>query len=238
MASRSFLVSFTQAFEAILGPRPGGTFGALLQAPMAHVITMRTRTRDIFLAASMRPPFRGTSAAQKAQPSLDTNGEGNSSTGRARRQLLGRGGWLQAGRNVRGVFPFRSPAVVADDLERMEDVLLAGALSDVVDHVKPIGPRDAVLGDDPDMKQAAGKTPSDDVPRLIGRVERELLASPLEILHEVGNPAVIDIAVRPLQSPAPGIDAEILHHVGMDLGLEINSHPAEGPHHDVGADAA
>src|SRR4051794_25620924 len=83
MASRSFLVSFRQAFEATLGPRPGGTFGALLQAAVAQIITARTRTRILFLAAGIGPPFRGTSAAQKAQPALDTHGEGNSSTGRS-----------------------------------------------------------------------------------------------------------------------------------------------------------
>src|SRR3954470_25029458 len=100
----------------------------------------------------------------------------------------------------------------------MEDVLLARAGTDVMNHIKPAGARNAVLGDDSNVQQAARKTPGDDVSRLIGAVERELLATPLEVLHEIGNPAVIDVRIRPPQAPTPRIDAEILHHVQVDVG--------------------
>src|SRR5689334_13848048 len=87
------------------------------------------------------------------------------------------------------------PAIVAQDLESVEDVFLLRSRADVVDHVTPPGSRHPVLPDHAYVKQSIGQPPRDHVPGLVDAVQRDALALALEVLQEVGDPAVVDVPV-------------------------------------------
>src|SRR5690606_28323487 len=125
--------------------------------------------------------------------------------------------------------------VVPDDPVGVQQVLLAHATADVVQHQRIAGPA-LPVAEDADMQQAAAEIPGHDVAGAIAVVAGGP-ALALEPGHEIGHPAVIDVAVRPAQAPALRVTSEVGAHVLVDRALQIQPLPAQGADHHVGADA-
>ena len=117
---------------------------------------------------------------------------------------------------------------------------LACATADIVDgqrNADPVLP----VRDDAGMRQAPANPLGEDVARaparrIVGDRDRRLLPPPEG--REVGNAAVVDIAVGATEPPILGIGAKIGAHVGVDQRLKVERQRiAKGADHDIGAHA-
>lgn len=91
------------------------------------------------------------------------------------------------------------------------------------------------------MGLVPGEIPRHDIARqVIRRVFRDFFRPPLsvEVRHEVGDPAVVDVRVRCREPVLGGVFREIRLHVGVHFVLQIGADRPKSPDNHVGAYAA
>ena len=110
----------------------------------------------------------------------------------------------------------------------------------VVDHYMPQPVRGSSPGYNADMGDTTTQVPADDVARLvIVRLLRHGQDRPMpgEERHQIGNPPVVYVLVRPGEPPVLRVTAEVVLHVLVNFLLQIDPEFPVGPDHHIGADA-
>lgn len=113
---------------------------------------------------------------------------------------------------------------MSDDLELKKDILFLYALPDIVDDKGyPLGCLS--VGHDTDMEDTFSEIPGDKISRVeVIRVFRDFngRTTSLEKLHQIRDTSVVDIRIRCLQAPLPGIERKIGFHVFVYELLEVD----------------
>ena len=124
--------------------------------------------------------------------------------------------------------------------EFQQDIFDLHTAADVVHHQRDFGILRFLECDDPDMRQVARQHPGDQVAGLISRSVlryRQVRTGPSEKRLKVGDPPVIDIAVRRTQSPFLRVVCEMRRHILMHHDLQIDADLPVCPDDHVAADA-
>jgi len=125
---------------------------------------------------------------------------------------------------------------MADNVPAKEFIFHFGSIADVVDdHVMPAGP--FFIDDDSDMRHAATQIPGHNVTRQVilrPKTNRQNFSFSREESHQVGNPSVINVAVR-MSLRFVRISREISLHVFVNLLLSVDTDGAVNPNHLIGA---
>lgn len=129
-------------------------------------------------------------------------------------------------------------AVVAGERVVEQYVVFLRAQSDIVDDERTIAGKSLFVGNDADMPHAGTQRPGDDIAGQVFFIVDRITA-PLEIPLKVGNPAMVDVGIRPAQSPTRliRIAPEMFFHVLMYLPLQVDALMTQGADHDVCADS-
>jgi hypothetical protein len=113
---------------------------------------------------------------------------------------------------------------VSDNLELEKNIFFLCPMPDIVDY-KRYAVGCPSVGHDTDMEDTLSEIPGDKVSRIVVlRVFRDFNGPTvsLEKLHQVRNPSVVDIRIRRLHAPLPGIMRKIGFHVFVDELLKID----------------
>ena len=129
---------------------------------------------------------------------------------------------------------------MSGDLVAEQEVFLLRASAYVVDDERSaVG--GTALRDQADVGYAAAEIPCHDIAgKVIGRFlgDRLGITFACEIGHQVWDTAVVNVAVRLLESPVLWVSREVLSHVLVDFLLQVEGLLAEGADDHVGADPA
>ena len=115
-------------------------------------------------------------------------------------------------------------SVVSDNLELEKNIFFLCPMPDIVDH-KRHSIRCLPVGYDTDVEDTLAEIPGDKISRMVVfRIFRDFNGgtASLEKLHQIRNPAVVDIRVRRLHAPLPGIVRKIGSHVLVYELLKID----------------
>ena len=116
---------------------------------------------------------------------------------------------------------------MADDFVCEENIFFFRTATDVVNHEWVPRPNE-IEADHADVIQTARQAPCHNITGLERAADG--FSSPLEELHEIGHPAMIDVRVRTGQSPQTWIPAECADHIFVNVALQID------PDHAIRAD--
>ena len=115
-------------------------------------------------------------------------------------------------------------SVVSDNLELEKNIFFLCPMPDIVDH-KRHSIRCLPVGHDTDVEDTLAEIPGDKISRMVVfRIFRDFNGgtASLEKLHQIRNPAVVDIRIRRLHAPLPGIVRKIGFHVIVYELLKID----------------
>jgi len=115
-------------------------------------------------------------------------------------------------------------SVVSDNLELEKNIFFLCPMPDIVDH-KRHSIRCLPVGHDTDVEDTLAEIPGDKISRMVVfRIFRDFNGgtASLEKLHQIRNPAVVDIRIRRLHAPLPGIVRKIGSHVLVYELLKID----------------
>jgi len=115
-------------------------------------------------------------------------------------------------------------SVVSDNLELEKNIFFLCPMPDIVDH-KRHSIRCLPVGYDTDVEDTLAEIPGDKISRMVVfRIFRDFNGgtASLEKLHQIRNPAVVDIRIRRLHAPLPGIVRKIGSHVLVYELLKID----------------
>jgi hypothetical protein len=132
------------------------------------------------------------------------------------------------------------PAVATGDPVIAQNIFLASASANIVDQ-QGRAEHTGSVGYDPDVRQCAADEAGHNVTRapiLGARWQGKLLAMPGQKHLQIGDSAVINVAVCGLQAPFFGVSRKGRFHIGIDQVLQIKAKGiAIGADDDVGAHA-
>ena len=115
-------------------------------------------------------------------------------------------------------------SVVSDHLELEKNIFFLCPMPDIVDH-KRHSIRCLPVGHDTDVEDTLAEIPGDKISWMVVlRIFRDFNGgtASLEKLHQIRNPAVVDIRIRRLHAPLPGIVRKIRSHVLVYELLKID----------------
>jgi hypothetical protein len=115
-------------------------------------------------------------------------------------------------------------SVVSDNLELEKNIFFLCPMPDIVDHKRHfIGCLS--VGHDTDVEDTLAEIPGNKISRMVVlRIFRDLngCTATLEKLHQIRNSSVVDIRIRRLQAPLPGIVRKVGFHVLVYELLKID----------------
>jgi len=115
-------------------------------------------------------------------------------------------------------------SVVSDHLELEKNIFFLCPMPDIVDH-KRHSIRCLPVGHDTDMEDTLSEIPGDKISRMVVlRIFRDFngATKSLEKLHQIRNSSVVDIRIRRLHAPFPGIVRKVGSHVLVYELLKID----------------
>ena len=128
---------------------------------------------------------------------------------------------------------------MSDNPELEKNILFLYSLPDIVDY-KGYAVGCPTVGHDTDMEDTFSEIPGDEISWMVVlRVFREYNGRTVSLkkLHQIRNPSVINIRIRCLHAPLPGIVRKIQFHILMYELLEIDIELPKRSDEDVCATA-
>jgi len=119
---------------------------------------------------------------------------------------------------------FKIISVVSDHLKLEKNIFFLYPMPDIVDYKRySIGC--LPVGHNTDVEDTLSEIPGDEISRMVVlRIFRDFngCTTALEKLHQIRNPAVVNIRIRRLHAPLPGIVRKIGSHVLVYEFLKID----------------
>jgi hypothetical protein len=128
---------------------------------------------------------------------------------------------------------------VSDHPELEKNILFLCSLPNIMDY-KGYSVGCPTVGHDTDVEDTFSEIPGDKVSRMVVlRIFRDFNGRTvsLEKLHQIRNPSVVDIRIRRLHTPLPGIVRKIKFHVLVYELLKINMELSKRSHENICATA-